>query len=339
MVYDPKGNKEGRLEVAASKKDEFKPAYLIYGEESLLLEEALQRLKERLKSGDDNLDYDEFRATETKGGQIVDVARTVSFLSNKRLVVIKEAEQLSPPDITALVGYLGNPSSFTCLVLVAQSLKKTSKLFIAFNKKGAAYEYKPPFSNQYPAWIRNEFLARKKKISTDTANFIFLNVGKDLRKLRSEIEKICLFCKDKSEISLSDVEAVIAKSSQSGIFDLVDAIGRRNEKEAFTILNHLLETEKDYYRIFHMVVRQFRLLLTTRALLDKSATERELVSKVKLPSFIVKKYVAQAKNFSSRKLKEIYQYLLETDLSLKTSKKEPKLALEILFYKILADRE
>lgn len=321
----------------AVKRESLKLAYLIYGREELLLSEALERLKERLNDGSDVLDYDDFRASDVSAKKIVDVARTAPFLSSKRLVVVREAEQLSVGDISTLASYLDNPSPFACLVLVASALRKENKLFQVFDVRGAAYEYKPPLPNQYPTWIKNEFLKRNKKVSTEVANFVFLNVGKDLGRLRSEIEKICLFCKEKEEISLLEIEAVTTKSAQSSIFDLVDAIGKRSEKKAFAILNSLLEAGEDYYHIFHMIVRQFRLLLITKAFLDKGSTEVELAKKLRLPSFIVRKYIGQAKNFSLKQLKQAYQYFLETDLSLKTSKKDPKLALEALLYKILTD--
>jgi hypothetical protein len=65
----------------------------------------------------------------------------------------------------------------------------------------------------------------------------------------------------------SDVEAVCIVTSQQSVFDFVDALSQGNGKTAQKLLHRLLENE-DPFSLWGMVVRQFRLLLQAREILD-----------------------------------------------------------------------
>lgn len=95
------------------------------------------------------------------------------------------------------------------------------------------------------------------------------------------------------------------------------------------MLHRLLE-EQEALLIFGMVVRQFRLLLQTREVLDQGGREIDLVRALKISPFVAGKLVPQAHHFTQNKLEAIYRRLLELDEAAKTSQIDADLALDLL---------
>ncbi len=119
------------------------------------------------------------------------------------------------------------------------------------------------------------------------------------------------------------------------VFDMVDALAVGNAKTALTRLHQLMETE-EIPLIFAMIVRQFRLLVQTRAILDARGSSQTVREELGQVQFVADKLCRQAGAFTSEKLKRIYQQLLEFDYQFKTSSSEPTAALD-LFVLSVAD--
>jgi DNA polymerase-3 subunit delta len=90
--------------------------------------------------------------------------------------------------------------------------------------------------------------------------------------------------------------------------------------------------ELEPVQIFSMIVRQFRLLLQVRELLDDGGGLQSISSEIPeiRSSLVAEKMAKQARRYDMRQLKEIYRRLLKLDQSLKTSQMTPELAFDIL---------
>lgn len=313
------------------------PVYLIYGEQELLLERALERLKKRAsQEGDLGFSYEVFWAGEANVGEIINSLNTLSFSFGKKVAVIKEANKFNASELKEIEKYVKNPSHFTTLVLVAEKLKVNSPLLKAVKGGAVVSEYKAPRKNEYPLWVKEEFQRKGKKVSLSAVQFMVQSLGFNLSILTREIEKICLYYYDKNSLEKEDLDFLLSAGEESSVFDLVDAIGEKNSTKAIALLDKLSFNRDSLMFCFNMIIRHFRLLLKTKVLLEEGRTY-DLPKELNLPSFVVQRYQVQSRNFSIKQLKKIHEELLEADLALKTSKKEPKLILELLITKALID--
>jgi DNA polymerase III subunit delta len=123
------------------------------------------------------------------------------------------------------------------------------------------------------------------------------------------------------------------RDHQSDIFAMVDAIGERNGQKALELLHILLE-EMDFIPLFGMVIRQFRLLIQAREILDLGGTERDLIETLGLHPFVAEKIWTQARQFDLPSLEMIYYHLLEIDLGEKTGRMPGELALDVLIARL-----
>jgi DNA polymerase-3 subunit delta len=189
--------------------------------------------------------------------------------------------------------------------------------------------YNLPKRYEMPRWIESEIKKLGGRIEPGAAARLSEMVGEDTRIAEQELIKLLTYVNYARPVTVLDVERVSIVSAQGNVFELVDALGQGNGKKAQQVLHQLLE-EADAFELWGMVIRQFRLLLLTRELLDNKASTHEIQKALGLHEFVAQKVTNQAKGFSISALESIYHKLLEIDEAAKTSQVPLDLALDIL---------
>ena len=170
-----------------------------------------------------------------------------------------------------------------------------------------------------PGWIQKEALNKKCKFSAAAASELAQYVGNDTRLAAMEIEKLALYVGDKRPVEVQDVMDLSTSTASGTIWNLVDAIGTRNTQQALTLFHQLLETGDAQYSIFPMIIRQIRLLLMAREVLDERGGKQMIMSDLGVAPFVADKLMGQASKFTMKGLKEIYFQLMKIDEESKTS--------------------
>jgi len=161
-------------------------------------------------------------------------------------------------------------------------------------------------------------------IEPQAAHLLSELVANDSRLADRELEKLLDYVNKERPIQVQDVEQLTPFHGQSNIFAMVDAVGQRNGKQAFSHLRRLLEDHPPRYA-FSMIIRQFRLLLMAREALDNNINPRKVLN---VPDFVADKVSAQARNFSLPDLERIYHKLLDIDLASKSGGADLEVSLD-----------
>ncbi len=175
-----------------------------------------------------------------------------------------------------------------------------------------------PRGDQMSSWIRNRAGEKGGTFSYDGAGMLTELVGSDTRTADLEIDKLLLYVNYNRPVEADDVLALTAYEGEGDIFGLVDALGNRNGREAIAKLHELLNAQ-DPLPILGMIVRQFRLLLQAREILDFGGDENAVTKRLKLHPYVGKKITAQARQFRMQTLEAVFHRLLEVDLAMKSS--------------------
>jgi DNA polymerase-3 subunit delta len=136
-------------------------------------------------------------------------------------------------------------------------------------------------------------------------------------------------------VKLADVQAVSIVTAEASIFDMVDALATGDGRSAQRLLHQLLEAQ-DAFSIWPMVIRQFRLLLLAREVIDQHGGLPELQQALGASEFVAKKAMGQARRFSLPALEKIYHKLLDVDEAAKTGRMPLQLSLEMLVAELTA---
>lgn len=177
-------------------------------------------------------------------------------------------------------------------------------------------------------WIGERTRQLGGSIAPQAAAALADKTGADTRIAQQEIDKLLAYVNYKRQIDADDVELVSVQSAEQSIFAYVDALSVHSGAQAMKALRRLFE-ERDAGYIQAMVIRQFRLLLLGRELLDESATLAEVKKVFRTGSdWYANKIQDQARRFSRLDLDLIYHRLLEMDAASKSGEIELDVALE-----------
>jgi DNA polymerase-3 subunit delta len=190
-----------------------------------------------------------------------------------------------------------------------------------------------PKQRDMPGWIINEAKKQNGQIEPPAAAKLAEMVGVDTRQAGMELAKLLAYANWARPVRGSDVEAVCIVTSQQSVFDFVDALSQGNGKTAQRLLHRLLENE-DAFALWGMVVRQFRLLLQAREILDGRGNKDDVARALGVHPFVAEKTTGQANRFSMESLESIYHRLLNIDEGVKTSQITLDLALDTLIVEL-----
>ena len=191
-----------------------------------------------------------------------------------------------------------------------------------------------PRLKEMAGWIVNETKNQGGQIEPRAAEMLKNMVGVDTRQAGMEIAKLLAYVNWARSITAQDVEAVCIVTSEQSVFDFVDALANGNGKSAQHLLHRLLETE-DEFSLWGMVIRQFRLLIQAREILDGRGNQNDVARALGVHPFVAEKTTQQAARFSIESLENIYRRLLRIDEGVKTSQVALDLALDTLVVELM----
>lgn len=306
--------------------------YFIYGEEDLLVERSLGRLKSLFsREADPDFNMRVMSVPETGAQDIIEAAQTVPLLSSRRLVIVRDVDRLNKKEQAKLAEYVEMDNPETTLVLVARSpghsessqLKKieSSPLFKVVSRKGQVVRLKLGGRGKQAgldSWVTDEFKKRGKRIEPDARELLLTKAGTGLRELADAVERVCLYSSDEKVVGREAVSEAVAPLAEQGVFEFVDAVAGRRRDLSLYLLDKLVMQGESPERLFNLLVRQFRLLARTKALVD-SGSASELASRLGVHPFVAKKCLEQSKRFSADRLRHSFGELRKAQVELRTS--------------------
>jgi DNA polymerase-3 subunit delta len=255
-----------------------------------------------------------------------------------------------------------------CLIFTAQAADKRKKIFKVVSEYGVALYFGAPRRDA----DRRETLqmqARRlleengKKMSPAAWLALEQKTGFDLRRAISELEKLIAYVGDRPVIEQSDVEEAVGRTREDDIFALTNALSQKNGQAALEALQSLLRQGVHHLIILSMMVRETRLLLQARALMDSgklppirpdmeyAAFQKRihpLLGELKTAGtgrkeeifsqhpFVIYNALRNSAGFSAARLMDLLNDLLETEIALKSSGGDPRLLLEKFLIKACA---
>ncbi len=259
---------------------------------------------------------------------VLAAANTLPFMSERRLVVVRGADKMAPASIAALAEYASDPAEQTVLVLVARRIAKNSRLYKAVEKSGQTFEWAKPKRGEYPAEVVRMFAGHGRQVSIDAAEALVRAVGRDLRRLESEVQKIVAYAGDRASLSREDIETVMAFVAPASVFDLTDAIGARDLRMSLRLVSLLVGQGESVHGLHAMAARHVRSLLATRALLDRGRATGDLMRELGMPDWQARKVAQQARRFDEGELVNALRGLAAAEHAMKTGRGDSRLVLE-----------
>ena len=274
--------------------------------------------------------------------ELNNAVNAMPFLASQRLVLLENlsARYNKPEARKKFLEFIGKIPESTRLVMYESVEPKEAERhwlnkWAEKTKLAQTQAFMLPRLKDMHGWVLNETKLQGGQMDQAAAAKLVEMVGVETRQAAQEISKLLAYVNWSRPVKVTDVEAVSIITAEPDIFAMVDALASGNGKSAQRLLHRLLENE-DAFSVWGMVVRQFRLVLLAREVLDAHGGVNEVTGALGVHPFVAEKVTGQARRFSMTALEKIYHKLLEIDEAAKTSQVTLDLALETLVVELTA---
>lgn len=336
--------------------------HLFHGTDEFSMRESLAALR---AGADFGYNQDVFSGAEVALDALIATCETYPFLSEQRLVVLeglpkkagsaggarnssassgtkkksaagkKGAASGSDPKtfIADLAEYLPRlPETTVLVILVDEALDGTHPLMQSARSAGTGHvrQFTPPKGSDLERWIGERAKKGSSSITSEASKMLALYAGENLRLLANEIEKLALYAGQGGTIDARAVRLLTPEAKQARIFDLTDALSRRERAQALAILHELLEKGEPPVGLTAFIGSQVRTLMLIKDLSERGLRPPQIAEAAGIHPFVVNKTLPLARRFSLDQLKGAYRATLSVDTALKRSRMPAELALDLL---------
>lgn len=311
------------------KTGQFNHVYLLCGEEDYLRGVYKDKLVKAMTVPDDNMNFTVFEGKNIEVGKVIDLAQTLPFLAPRRVILIENSGFFKSSQ-EQLAEYMKEIPEDTYFIFCEKEVDKRSKLYKAVKNEGYISEFGIQDEATLQKWILQLVAKEKKQISRQAMELFLSKTGTDMANIQSEFEKLACYTMDKDAIMPEDVEAICTERVQNRIFDMVEAVAGRRQKQALSLYYDLIALKEPPMRILFMIARHFNLLMQTKSYLLRRMDQRMIAEKMSLAPFIVRKYMNQASKFELSFLRRMVEECVDAEERVKKGKMTDIIAVEML---------
>lgn len=223
------------------------PMYVFVGEDLKLIDRIVDDVEATVAAEDRAFAVERVYAGEPGGTplQIIDAARMMPMLGDRRIVIVLRAERLLKPkraakaaaeddeeagtsedplDLGPMEEYVAAPVPSTTLVFVATEIDRTRRLTKRLVEKAAVVEFAGLGGDNPMArregrrtgldWLQAELTRAGRAIEPEAARLLAARGGNDITKLRGDVERLLLYAEGRKRITADDVMEVVSESTE-----------------------------------------------------------------------------------------------------------------------------
>ena len=302
------------------KQKQFKPVYLLYGEEAYFIDQITEYMEKNvLSDSEKGFNQSVVYGAETNFNELMSSLKRYPVMSNYQLIILKEAQRMK--DVKKLISYLESPVSSTILVINYRKktsfIDKRSKSFKNMKSGVVFMNAQKLYEDKIPGWINEYVKSRGYLIDPQTSMILTSNVGADLLKLTNELEKVMINVKHGQKIEPSHIEKYIGISKEYNIFEFQNALGNKDHERIYRMLSvfksnpkehHILKYIGALYSFYVKIFKYHELKNQDRGVIAKS---------LGVNPYFLKDYAKATRNYNLNQTINAIQVLHQYDLKSK----------------------
>jgi DNA polymerase III subunit delta len=279
-------------------KKSFKPVYWFEGEEEYYINKLVDYAEHRiLPESEASFNLSIFYGKDADWADVLNACRRYPMFAERQVVLLKEAQQMK--DIGRLESYIQNPLSSTVFVVSYKEKKVDgrSKLAKLLKEKGELLTLKKLYDNQLPEWTSELVSSKGYSISQKALFLLVDHIGNDLIRIDNEIEKLLVNLGNRKNITEDDIAQFVGVSKEYNIFELQEALARRDLAKALRIVQYFGSNPKaapiqlilpSLYGFFSKAYMVFG---------QHSEDEKAIAASIGVNPYFIKDYLLAANNY------------------------------------------
>ena len=302
---------------------------LIYGEDALRVKERVEDMRQKFVAKFDpagmNLDEFAFPGAEGERSTVVGALQASPFLGDKRMVVIRGLlSSLKKTDNAFwLPVFPLLPSStiaiFADVVEIAKIQKTDAHKTLAAQKDAHLYPLLPLEGRELTLWAMARAKEHGANIAPTLLARLLTRVANDSWRLDAELRKLAAYANG-APITEAMIGELVARDVEENIFAFLDTLSANNPKQTLARLADERHAGAGDFQLFGMLVRQIRLLLQVRNLMEEriGVTKTDVADTLGMHPFVAQKILTEARKWSPERLAKLHNLAFDLDRAAKT---------------------
>jgi DNA polymerase-3 subunit delta len=316
-------------------KDKFLPVYFFFGNDSFSIDETVGALIKAINPhvGSD-FDKETFYGDDINLPQMLSMASSFPFGAGRKFLLVKGFEKIK--DKKSLTTYLNNPPEYTTITFVHNGVMQNpdSEPYKTLIKNGFMFEAKELKGESLTDWLVETARKKGKELSRENAHYLMEISGENRALLEDQLEKIFVYLGQNIEIDFTSIKMLSTALKEFTIFDLQEALGKKNKEQSVRILYNLLDHGVDPVFIVAMLTKYFTGLSRINEMKEKMP-DAQAARVVGTHQYYYKNYLAARQKYSDKDLFRALNALLKADIQQKTTSSDPKSLFTLFVTEVL----
>lgn len=296
----------------------YSPLYILHGEEPYFIDELTNAFEElALEEHEKDFNQAIVYGKDTELLSLVSQLKSFPMMGEKRLIILKEAQDFK--ELDELEAYADNPNPSTIFVIAHKykAIDARKKFFKAANSKGIVFKSDKIKDYQLPDWI-SSFLKSKGYLFSSKVPFLLAeSIGNDLSRIANELNKLSIVLSPGSQITEVEIETNIGISKEYNVFELNNAVASKDVLKAMKIVKYFDQNPKagELLQVIPILFKFFSQIMRIHFI--PNASRDSVAQKLQVHPFVAGELM-QAKNlYNPKKIAENIECLHLYDLKAK----------------------
>lgn len=328
------------------RQGKLKNLYVLYGDEAFLREYYLAEVKKALlPQGMEDFNLHTAQGKDCSVEWIAQAVDCLPMMSERTLVLVTDFDLMGQGESgrKQLLELFADLPDYCCLVfvydLVNFKVDGRSKLGTYLKQAGALVNFQRQSTGDLTDWIVRKCKAMGHQVDRADAQYLIFLCGDSMTNLSTELEKICAYAVGE-KITRGDMDAVAIPQVDAVVFQITDALARRDFDQAAAVLSDLLHSQESGVMILSVMAKYFRQLYTARLYLDAGKSRGDFMQLWGMKhSFQGDKIMDAARKFSLVWCRHAVRRCSEADIQLKINYGADREILTQLLMELSAGRK
>lgn len=304
--------------------------YLIKGDDPALVSEELSSLVEQL-AGERDADLVVQDVPEDADlGAVLDACQTPAFLTDRRIVVVRNAGRFRADEVEPLVTYLSEPMPTSVLILVGGGGTIPTRVQNSVKEHGHIIDVTVPTGKKRHAWLADRLKESPVKLDREALDLLQDRLGDEMGQVSGVLDALAAAYGEKATVNAEQLEPFLGAGGAAAPWELTDAIDSGDTATAMAQLRRMLDGgQRHPLVVMATLTKHYGALLR----LDGAdvTTEAEAAALLGMSPYPAKKAMLQSRKLGTKQTSRAVQLLAEADIDLRGGSAWPgELVLEVL---------